>query len=61
MKISGAKTIAEYKAMRKEHIEKFVDDNFIERTVEWQMYGENAIKLSDQSGDSIIIPFTDIP
>lgn len=55
MKISGAKTIAEYKEIRDKKIQKWIDDNFVEGAVEWEMNGANAIKVTDKTGDSMVV------
>ena len=60
MKIKGAKTIAEYKAMQKDHIQKWIDDNFVENSVKWEMDGALHIKVTDQTGDSMIVALQDI-
>lgn len=60
MKISGAKTIAEYKKIRAEKIQKWIDDNFVQGAVEWEMDGANAIKVTDRTGDSMIVQLTEI-
>lgn len=60
MEIKGAKTIAEYKAMQKEHIQKWIDDNFIKNSVTWEMDGALHIKVTDKTGDSMIVALQDI-
>lgn len=45
MTIKGARTIKEFKAMQKEHIQKWIDDNFIEGSVVWEMSGALYIKV----------------
>ena len=56
MKIFGAKTIKEYKKIRAMKIQKWIDDNFVQGAIEWEMDGSNAIKVTDRTGDSLIIP-----
>ena len=60
MKNKGAQTIAEYKEMQKDHIQKWIDDNFVQGAVTWEMNGANAIKVTDKTGDSMIIPLSEI-
>lgn len=60
MKISGAKTIAEYKEIRDEKIQKWIDDNFVKGSVSWEMNGANAIKVTDRTGDSMVVQLEDI-
>lgn len=60
MRIKGAKTIAEYKKMQNEKIQEWIDNNFIEGAVTWEMNGANAIKVTDGTGDSMIVPLSEI-
>lgn len=60
MTIKGARTIAEYKDMQKTRIQKWVDDRFITGSVIWEMSGASHIKITDKTGDSIIISLDDI-
>lgn len=60
MKIKGAKTIAEYKEMQKKKIQEWIDNNFVEGAVTWEMNGANAIKVTDGTGDSMIVPLSEI-
>lgn len=60
MKISGAKTIAEYKKIRTEKIQSWIDSNFFEGSVTWKMDGANAIKVTDRTGDSMIVQLAEI-
>lgn len=60
MKISGAKTIAEYKKIRAEKIQKWIDDNFVQGSVEWEMDGASAIKVTDKTGDSMVVQLDEI-
>lgn len=60
MTIKGARTIKEFKVMQKEHIQKWIDDNFIEGSVVWEMSGALYIKVIDSTGDSMLISLDDI-
>lgn len=60
MRISGAKTIAEYKEIQAQKIQKWIDDNFISGSVIWEMNGANAIKVTDKTGDSMVVQLEDI-
>ncbi len=60
MQIFGAKTIAEYKEIRDKKIQKWIDNNFVEGAVEWEMDGANAIKVTDKTGDSMTMQLDDI-
>lgn len=60
MIIKGARTISEYKAIQKNRIQKWVDDRFISGSVTWEMDGASHIKITDKTGDSILISLDEI-
>lgn len=60
MVIKGAKTIKEFKEIQKNRIQKWVDDRFVEGSVTWEMDGALHIKITDKTGDSIIISLDEI-
>lgn len=60
MVIKGARTIAEYKLMQAEKIQNWIDSNFFEGSVTWEMDGANAIKVTDKTGDSMIVSMDEI-
>ena len=60
MTIKGARTIAEYKEIQRNRIQKWVDDRFISGTVTWEMNGASHIKITDKTGDSILISLDEI-
>ena len=60
MKISGAKTIAEYKEIRAKKIQKWIDSHFVEGYVKWEFDGANAIKVTDKTGDSMLVQLSEI-
>lgn len=60
MRIKGAKTIVEYKAMQKESIQKWIDKYFLKNSVKWEMDGALHIKVTDKTGDSMIVALKDI-
>lgn len=60
MIIKGARTISEYKEIQKNRIQKWVDDRFISGSVTWEMDGDSHIKITDKTGDSIIISLDEI-
>lgn len=60
MKIKGAATIAEYKKMQREHVQQWIDNNFIKDSVTWEMDGALHIKVTDKTGDSMVIALQDI-
>lgn len=55
MRICGAKTIAEFKEIRDEKIQRWVDDNFVKGSVTWEMEGANAFRVTDKAGDSMVV------
>ena len=60
MTIKGAQTISEYKEIQKNRIQKWVDDRFISGPVTWEMDGASHIKITDKTGDSILISLDEI-
>lgn len=60
MKIKGAATIAEYKKMQREHVQQWIDQNFIKDSVTWNFDGSLHIKVTDKTGDSMIVALQDI-
>ena len=60
MKIKGVQTIAEYKETQKKYIEKWIDKNFQTGAVTWTMHGTNAIKITDKSGATMVVPLSEI-
>lgn len=60
MKIRGAATIEEYKKMQREHVQQWIDQNFIKDSVTWEMDGALHIKVTDKTGDSMIVALQDI-
>lgn len=60
MRIKGATTIAEYKKMQHEQIQNWIDKTFVEDSVTWGFDGALHIKVTDKSGDSMIVALQDI-
>lgn len=60
MRIKGAKTIEEYRQMQRERVQRWIDDNFIEGSVTWEMDGALNIRVTDTTGDSMVIALQDI-
>lgn len=60
MRIKGCRTIAEYKEAQRQHINKWIDDNFIENSVSWEFDGALHIKVTDKTGDSMIVSLDEI-
>lgn len=60
MRIKGAATIEEYKKMQHEQIQNWIDRTFVENSVTWKMEGALNIRVTDKTGDSIVIALQDI-
>lgn len=60
MIIKGARTIAEYRQIQAEKIQNWIDSNFIEGSVTWEMDEASAIKVTDRTGDSMVIQLAEI-
>ncbi len=60
MVIKGARTIAEYRQIQAEKIQDWIDSNFVKGCVTWEMNGANAIKVTDMTGDSMIVLLDEI-
>lgn len=60
MVIRGAKTIAEFKQRQDEIIQKWIDANFMPGAVTWEHEGALNIRITDKTGDSILIPLDNI-
>ena len=60
MIIIHANTIEEFKQIQKERIQKWIDDNFVAGAVTWEYQGSSAIKITDKTGDSMIISLDEV-
>lgn len=60
MRIKGAATIAEYKKMQHEQIQSWIDRTFVADSVTWEMEGALNIRVTDKTGDSMVIALQDI-
>lgn len=60
MVIKGAKTIAEFKQRQDEIIQKWIDANFMPGALTWEHEGALNIRITDKTGDSILIPLDNI-
>ena len=43
-----------------EKIQNWIDSNFVEGSVTWEMDGASAIKVTDRTGDSMVIQLAEI-
>lgn len=60
MVIKGAKTIAEFKQRQDDLIQNWIDENFVSRAVTWEREGALNIRITDKTGDSMLIPLDNI-
>jgi hypothetical protein len=60
MKIRNAKTIKEYKEIKNNKINNWINNNFFEGCVTWELCKNNSIKVTDKTGDSMIISLDEI-
>ena len=60
MKIKNAKTIKEYKEIKNNKINNWINNNFFEGSVTWELCKNNSIKITDKTGDSMIISLDEI-
>ena len=60
MTIKGVRTIAEYREIQKEHIQKWIDNRFFMDSVTWEMDGALRVKITDKTGDSMTISLDEI-
>lgn len=60
MVIKGAKTIAEFKQRQDEIIQEWINANFMPGAVTWEHEGALNIRITDKTGDSILIPLDNI-
>ena len=60
MVIKGAKTIAEFKQRQDHLIQNWIDENFVSGAVTWEREGALNIRITDKTGDSMLIPLDNI-
>lgn len=58
MGIKGAKTIEEFKKMKK--IEQWINKNFVEGSVTWKLVNDSEFELTDTKGDTMTMAISDI-
>ena len=54
------KMIARLVKVSEKDVQKWIDENFIDGAVTWEMDGANAIKVTDKTGDSIVVQLDEI-
>lgn len=60
MVIKAAKTVAEYKKIRDERIQSWIDARFEKGCVAWELISPDEVKITDQTGDSMTVSFSEI-
>lgn len=60
MKIKNAKTIEEYKNIKKEKIQEWIDERFIKGSIEWKYITASTIEIKDKTGDTMQISIDEI-
>lgn len=58
--IITVRLIEKYRQIQAEKIQNWIDSNFVEGSVTWEMDGANAIKVTDKTGDSMVIQLAEI-
>lgn len=58
MGIKGAKTIEEFKKMKK--IEQWINKNFVEGSVTWKLVNDSEFELTDTKGGTMTMAISDI-
>lgn len=58
MGIKGAKTIEEFKKMKK--IEQWINKNFVEGSVTWKLVNDSEFELIDTKGGTMTMAISDI-
>ena len=60
MVIKTAKTVAEYKKIRDERIQSWIDARFEKGCVTWELINPDEVKITDQTGDSMTVSVSEI-
>lgn len=60
MIIRNAKSIQEYKEIRANRIQMWLDSRFYKGSVTWEINDYNSIKITDKTGDNMVISLDEI-
>lgn len=60
MVIKDAKSIEDYKRIRAEHIQHWIDTHFAKGSVTWELVDALTVKITDQTGDSMEVSLDEI-
>ena len=58
--VVSAKTVAEYKKIRDERIQSWIDARFENGCVTWELISPDEVKITDQTGDSMTVSVSEI-
>jgi len=60
MIIRNATSIQEYKEIRANRIQMWLDSRFYKGSVTWEINDYNSIKITDKTGDNMVISLDEI-
>ena len=58
--VVSVKTVAEYKKIRDERIQSWIDARFENGCVTWELINPDEVKITDQTGDSMTVSVSEI-
>ena len=58
--VVSVKTVAEYKNIRDERIQSWIDARFEKGCVTWELISPDEVKITDQTGDSMTVSVSEI-
>ena len=58
--VVSVKTVAEYKKIRDERIQSWIDARFEKGCVTWELINPDEVKITDRTGDSMTVPVSEI-
>ena len=58
--VVSVKTVAEYKNIRDERIQSWIDARFENECVTWELISPDEVKITDQTGDSMTVSVSEI-
>ena len=60
MTIRNAKSVQEYKEIRANRIQMWLNSHFYKGSVTWEINDYNSIKITDKTGDNMVISLDEI-
>ena len=58
--VVSVKTVAEYKNIRDERIQSWIDARLENGCVTWELISPDEVKITDQTGDSMTVSVSEI-